>query len=269
MRILAGCLVLFLACCGGQGPAGQFGDPAGDAAAAESDANASYESIWKEQKLIRNAEIDIEVGDLGAGVQAVEEIASRHGGIIADSQQTRRSDESLYASIRVRVPASAFEPTVADLRKVGRVSSEGVTAEDVTKAYYDLETRLAVKQETAKRLRELLANRTGTLADVIAAEAELSRVTSEIELMQGEKRFYDHRIATSTIQVSLTEPGGFWSSLVLPIRYGSGSLAAVLGQSASALVFLLAVLLPWAAVGSCVWLIWRAVARRRQRPPAA
>ena len=207
-------------CAGQIGPA-PLGDQAGSSAEAETDSTA--ESIWREQKLIRNGEIVVEVGGVEASARSVGEIAAKHDGIVADSQFSRDESGRRRASIRVRVPAAQFEPAMADLRSLGAVSREHISTEDVAKAYFDLETRLEVKQKTAARLQDILATRTGSLADVIAAEGELGRVTGEIEQMQGEKRFYDHRIATSTISVSLNEGDSVFLSFIDPIRSGFGN----------------------------------------------
>jgi hypothetical protein len=250
--------------CGGQiGPTAQLGAPGGSSAEAGSAANASYESIWREQKLVRNGEIEIEVDDLDASAARVGEISASHDGIVAGSQTSRYASGQRYASIQVRVPAAEFEPTLADLRKLGTVSEEGMTTEDVTKAYYDLETRLSVKRQTAARLRELLDTRTGSLADVIAAETELGRVTGEIEQMEGEKRFYDHRVATSTIEVSLLEREGFVSSVTAPIRSAFDHMGEAFGHSVQAIVLMATALLPWAVIGLAGYWIVRRFKKRR------
>ncbi len=244
----------------GSGPSSRA--PQGDPA--DSDANASYESIWREQKLVRNGEIEIEVADVDGSATSISAIAAKHDGIVADSRTSSYANGRRYASIIVRVPAAAYEPALADLRALGTVASESMTTEDVTKAYYDLETRLEVKRKTAERLRELLATHAGTLADVIAAETELGRMTGEIEQMEGEKRFYDHRVATSTISISLTEGGKLFSSVTIPIAQAFGKAGEAFGQSIQLLILMATVLAPWAAVGLGVWFVvlWK---RRRKR----
>ena len=263
MRIAALAFAMGLVGCGGQiGPVPQasYGEPEGAAAESEAD-DSSFESIWREQKLIRNGDIEIEVADANASAQAVGAIAARHDGIVADSRTSRYSTGQLHASITLRVPAGAFDATFAELRGLGSVTREGISTKDVTKAYFDLETRLAVKRGAAERIREILAKRTGTLADVIAAESELSRLTEEIEGLEGEKRFYDHRIATSTIQISLTEPEGVVLSLIDPVGQAFRDSGRVLGQSIQAMVLLVTVALPWVVAALLGWLFVRKARR--------
>ena len=246
-------------------PARSVGEPQPSQAAspaAEPEA-ASAGSLWREQKLIRNASVEVEVDDVDGSTASVGEIASRHGGILADLQAFRRSSGQRYTSISVRVPAGAFDAALVELRGLGTVTHERVTTEDITKAYFDLETRLKVKRETAQRLREILANRTGNLADVIAAESELGRVTEEIEQLEGEKRFYDHRVATSTIQVSLTGPVSTTWSLTQPVAKALRDSGVVFATSVQGLIYAVTATIPWALAGGLIWLVVRRARRKR------
>jgi hypothetical protein len=60
------------------------------------------------------------------------------------------------AWVILRVPSQQFEGLVQSLRGLGTLRSESIGAQDVTKEYADLETRLAVKEQTVTRLRALL-----------------------------------------------------------------------------------------------------------------
>ncbi len=231
---------------------------------AESPDESAADSIWREQKLIRNADLNIEVSDVDAAAHAVETIVSRHDGLVADSQTSQYSSGRRFSSISLRIPASQFDATLAELRVLGRVEHEGVTTQDVTKAYFDLETRLAVKRDAAKRLREILTRRTGNLADVITAERELSRITEEIEQLEGEKRFYDHKIATSTIRVNLSEREGAVLSIIEPVTEALRDSARVLAGSLQAMIYVVTASAPWALVGGLCWILVRRARRRRE-----
>lgn len=61
------------------------------------------------------------------------------------------------------------------LRSLGDVKQDGVSTQDVTKDYADLDTRVAVKEQTVAPLRGLLDSRSANLSDVLDVERELSR----------------------------------------------------------------------------------------------
>jgi hypothetical protein len=130
-------------------------------------------------------------------------------------------------------------------------------------------TRLAVKEETVRRLRALLASNTGKLSDILEVERELARVVTEMEQLKGEQRYYDQRVAISTISVNLLEIGA-----IAPVGVTSGIARAfreslqALGTSASWLVYLITFLVPWLILAVAVrWVALRV--RDARRAPSA
>lgn len=104
-------------------------------------------------------------------------------------------------SVTVRVPANAFFATIEWLRKNGQVTDENVNAVDVTRRVFDLELRLQTADESRKRLLKLLETAT-KMEDILKIEAEVRRLTDEIEGMKGELRNLGDQIAFSTLTVN-------------------------------------------------------------------
>jgi hypothetical protein len=138
----------------------------------------------------------------------------------------------------------------------------------VTKDYADLETRLAVKEQTVTRLRALLDNRTAKLADVLDVERELGRAVAELERMKGERRYYDQQIAVSTVKLTLFErvPSQI-TQVTKPIADALQGSMQVLGSSIGTIIYLFIALVPWALVAlGVVWLVKPLRRRFRPRP---
>jgi len=242
-------------------------------AAQQSIASSALATQAAARKLIRTGQLGIEVRDYAGAVKRAEALAERLGGYVADSQTTRGALDRRYGTLTVRVPADQFKATLAELRELGKVLSENITTQDVTKAYTDIETRLRVKHETAARLRDILRDRTARLSDVLEVERELTRVTEESEALEGERRFYDQQIALSSIAVNLSEPDAIVSASAFePIRAALHNSLQVLSVSIAAMIAVVVFLAPWTLLG---WLTWRLIrwlrARRRKlvTPPAA
>ncbi|MDH3458407.1 MAG: DUF4349 domain-containing protein [Gemmatimonadota bacterium] len=228
-------------------------------------ADAVAQSMWTEQKLIRTADLEVEVDSARGALEEAERIATAHDGLVADSRITKDVRGKEHATVSLRVPTPRFVETLAQLRRLGSVEREAVHTEDVTKAYADLETRLAVKEETAARLRRLLSSQTGDLSDVLEVERELGRVTAEIELLKGERRYYDQRVAYSTINLTLMEPGALASSGIgTPIAEAFRQAVEVLSTSVAWLIYLVVFLAPWLAVAGLGWWGVRRVRRARR-----
>jgi hypothetical protein len=136
------------------------------------------------RKLIRNAEVSIEVRDFEAAARKAGEIARSLGGYVADSQASGEGSRK-RGRLTIRVRASDFDQALASLRALGDVQSEHVSTQDITKEYADLETRLRVKRDAAERVRAILHTKTARLSDVLEAEKQLTELIEEIEVIGG------------------------------------------------------------------------------------
>ena len=226
----------------------------------------SLDSLWAQQKLIREGRIEVEVESVDATVERIGEVAGARRALVAGSEVRKGSDGRKSGTVTLKVPAEAFEATVADLREIGKVRGETTATQDVTKAYTDLAARLDVKRRTQTRIEAILAARAGSLNELLQVERELERVVTEIERMEGEKRYYDQRVAVSTITIVLFEPGTApKSSAFDPVREAARGALGVLATSIAALVFVTMSALPWVLVA---WLLWALVRRARRRRAA-
>lgn len=134
-------------------------------------------------------------------------------------------------SITVRVPAARFDEALALVARFGEVVDQAVSASDVTEELFDLDIRIDNARQARERLLAHLAA-SQKVEDTLKIEAELTRLTEELERMEGRKRFLASQVALSTIRVELnsTSPAGPVSSLpVIPFdwvtRLGDGLLA--------------------------------------------
>jgi Domain of unknown function (DUF4349)/Putative zinc-finger len=211
--------------------------------------------------------------DASAGI---EHLATAHGGYIQTLTSDARSGTARQLSASLRLPAAQLADSLAELRKLGRVEQETRANEEVTDQYVDLQARLRSARATEQRLLQLLATRTGTLEDVLAAEQELARIREEIESMDGQRNVLQHRVSYVSVDVRLYE------QYVEPLQTGSTSTTTGLHNAlvdgahnledgvVALLVFLFAYgpsILFWCALilipGYFVWL--RVRARRRIR----
>jgi hypothetical protein len=231
----------------------------------------ALDSMVASRKLIRTGEMTIEVQSYEKAAQEATRLADSLGGYVADSRSSRAADGKEHGTLSIRVPAPRFAEALSGIKGLGTVRSQNVSAQDVTKAYTDLETRLRVKRDTADRLREILKMRTAGLSDVLQAERELARVTEEIEQLEGERRFYDQQIALSTLTLELDEPGTTAAeSAFAPIGNALKDAARILSVSVASVVYIVAFLAPWLLIGGLLWLVVaRSIRNRRKRGTTA
>jgi hypothetical protein len=214
-------------------------------------------------KLIFTASLQIEVPAFGPAALEAGRLAVSLGGYVSDRQSSEDGEGRERGQITLRIPFDKFDGAVGALRRLGRVKSEGVRTEDVTKAYSDLETRLKVKREAATRLREILVRQTGKVEEVLSVEREIARVVEEIEQAEGERRYFDNLISLSTITLTLYEPESMVTPGVLDAvtRALRGSLRTM-SESLAVLIELASGLLPWIVA---LYLAFRVVRWRLRR----
>lgn len=141
--------------------------------------------------LVYEATVTIGVYQVEQAIGAVLGVSRELGG-----QIVVRNDEQVV----FRVPRARFEEALARIDKVGDVAHRDVRAEDVGDRYRDVEVRLKNARAVRDRLAELLA-RAGTVEDSLKIEAQLGRVTEEIERLAGELELLQSRVSYSKITV--------------------------------------------------------------------
>ena len=163
------------------------------------------------RKIIRNAELSLEVSDPAQGQRKITSIAETLGGFVvtSESKQTEGQDPSqqtLEVSLVVRVPALQYNSALEQIRSVGsRVITEKSTGQDVTEDFIDLEARIKTQKALELQFLEIMkqANKVG---DALEVQRQIAEVRTDIEKLEGRKRFLENKASLSTISVSLRTP---------------------------------------------------------------
>ncbi|MBC7342867.1 MAG: DUF4349 domain-containing protein [Clostridia bacterium] len=78
------------------------------------------------------------------------------GGYLAQASISGQERGKRQGSFSLRVPATQFEPLLAEIKNMGTVEKENRTANDVTQEYVDLDARLTNLRRQEERLAEIL-----------------------------------------------------------------------------------------------------------------
>lgn len=253
-------------------PAAARNSPAGQASMTES--QAVSDRPW-DRMIIRNATLALRVENVERALGAVRQLAGKYGGFVAASNTRldRNGDrEQMFATATIQVRADAFDAAISDLRGLAvKVENENGTSQDVTEEYVDLNANLHNLQSTEKSLVSLMEKAT-KLEDVLTLQRELTNVRSQIERIQGRKKFLERRSDFSQITVALQEvdaaaaprpiPTTAWDPARTFDRGWQASLRVLRGIADVAILALAFGwwMLPFAAVGGLLLL------RRRPRP---
>src|SRR5262245_4060649 len=163
------------------------------------------------RKVIQNAEMTIETDKPEEGQQKIGVIAEKHGGfvVISESKHNEAASQNVASTevnVVVRVPAQNFQATIDEIRAVGgRILHEKSSGQDVTEEYIDLEARIRTKKALEAQFLDIM-KQAHRISDAMEVQTQLAEVRTEIERLEGRRRFLENQSALSTINITLHTP---------------------------------------------------------------
>jgi polyhydroxyalkanoate synthesis regulator phasin len=226
---------------------------------------ASPKPLAVGRALIVTEDIRVTVSNIDDAATRLRTEVDRAGGYVADSS-TGGKGEDRTASFQLRVPADKVRDVRSALAGVGEVTSDNEKVQDVTEERADLKARLHNARVQEKRILEIMTSKTGTIAEVIAAETELARIRESIERLEAQERSLDGRIDLATINVTMRAPSiAAWQtpgkSIAEAGNAGLHAAAAFFTYAAMTFVACAPTLAPFVALGFAIVVI----VRRRRR----
>ncbi len=163
-----------------------------------------------DRKILRDAELTLEVGVPADVQRRITSIAETLGGFVVTSEskqrQTGDGKEELEVNLVVRVPATQFGSALDQIRNTGsRVIQEKITGQDATEEFIDLEARIKTQKALETQFLEIM-KQAHKVEDALEVQRQIADVRTEIEKLEGRKRFLENRASLSTITVNLQSP---------------------------------------------------------------
>ncbi|HET9613211.1 MAG TPA: DUF4349 domain-containing protein [Candidatus Limnocylindrales bacterium] len=230
--------------------------------------------------IVRTGTLTLETTGIAASVSDGARIVSGGGGFVAASKESGTGAEA-SAVVEYRIPAAAWEPTLAGLRGLGTISDQDIKSEEVTGAVADLGARISNLRATEASLQAIMAKAT-RIQDVLDVEKELTTTRGQIEELVAQESGLRDRAAFGTLTVTFRLPApaptpaptpraAVWD----PARDAAAASSTLvrIGQSATSVGIWVAIvavpLLLVATIGVALgWGSYRLVTRRRRRAAA-
>lgn len=234
---------------------------------AAEDGQANGVQADEERKIVRTAQLDIDVEDMDAALAALHSRVTEAGGSIAGSEVWGEKGSGRWATYEVRVPAQALDTFLSGAGSLGHVTREATQQTDMTGQYMDNASRLASANAQKQRLDELFAQ-AQDMDDIVALTDAIFEVQQEIDSLTGANAWIDSRAAQSTVTLSLREKAKT-PAYVEPTFFeelaGSftGGLKAI-GSFFAGAAYAAAWALPWGVLLAGAYAVVRAVRRRRK-----
>jgi Domain of unknown function (DUF4349) len=182
-----------------------------DAAEASAVAPIVKEEQPIEPKIIKNANLRFETGDLEATYDQIAKTLKKFEATIQnDSQGTEYNN--VYRTITVRVPSKNFDSFLNDVSQgVSYFELKEISSDDVTEEYIDIDARLKTKKVLESRYFELL-KKASKISEIIEIEKQLSAIREEIEAKEGQLKYMQNKVSMSTVSIhfykTIAEKGG-------------------------------------------------------------
>ena len=173
----------------------------------------------RDAKMIYRANIDLQTTDYETSEAAISNLVRSFGGYFESRSLSNRSSGYRYSDCTVRVPAESFENFCNQVGELCHVVYMSSSAENITEAYYDTDSRLKTAQIKLERLQNLLAN-ADNMADIITIESAISETEYEIESLSGTLRRYDALVDYTTIYMTLSETYKLSENSAAPLTFG-------------------------------------------------
>jgi hypothetical protein len=164
-----------------------------------------------DRKIIRNADLTIEVESTTEAQHRVTSIAESHGGFVVTSEAKQRenidpSRRTLDIKLVARVPSSRFGVALDEIKKLAsNLPAENVTGQDVTEDFIDLEARIKTQKALEVQFLEIM-KQARKVEDAMEVQSQIAEVRTQIESLEGRKRFLENRASLSTITVNIQTP---------------------------------------------------------------
>lgn len=164
-----------------------------------------------DRKIIKNGELTLEVTSPNEAQRSVASIAESVGGFVVTSEtklteNREPSKRTVEVKLIVRVPANQFDSAVSSIEKLStNVIHRGISGSDVTEEFIDLEARIRTQKALEVQFIQIM-KQADNISDALAVQRQIADVRTEIEKLEGRKRFLENRASLSTITVDLKSP---------------------------------------------------------------
>ncbi|HXD32653.1 MAG TPA: DUF4349 domain-containing protein [Pyrinomonadaceae bacterium] len=163
------------------------------------------------RKIIKDADLTLEVDSPLDTQGRVTSIAEAHGGFVVTSESKQRpsddpSQRVVDIALVIRVPSFQFGPTRDEILGLSKnVIDKKSTGQDVTEEFIDLEARIKTQVALEAQFMEIM-KQAHKVEDALEVQRQIAEVRTQIEKLEGRKRFLENRSSLSTITVNLKAP---------------------------------------------------------------
>lgn len=227
-------------------------------------------------KIVRYASRGIESTDFDSDLEVIRNLVEEYEG--------RFDDESIYgapmepgqtngreAYLSARVPAGELDAFLTALDAVGTITAQGESRQEITKDYYDAQSRLNSLAQLHTELEAMIPQAQG-VSELIEIKRELANVEAETEALSAQLSAWNAQVDYSTVSINMSEVADKKAvqpidstSLMDRIKVGFAESINMFSAFAQDMLVFCVMFWPWILLGLIVLIAVCASVRRRRR----
>ena len=188
------------------GEAGKDKDGSGLSFTTTSGTNAP--AVQSQDKIIRTFFMDVETQEFDSLVTRIDSEIKRLEGYVEKSEVSGKryyyNDEARYGRIEARIPRDKVDDFVSTVGENANIVSKQESTDNVSLQYIDTESRIETLEIEQERLYAIL-DKELSLENILTLENRLSDIRYELQNYQSQLRYYDNKVAYSTVTLSIQE----------------------------------------------------------------
>jgi hypothetical protein len=220
-----------------------------------------------ETKIIKTADVTLEVKDVTATVDSLKSLAVAQGGYLSSTNIRKNYNNQLTGTVIVRVPQAGFDNAIAGVKALGTVKAISTSGQDVTEEYVDIQAQKTSYTNQLAQYNAIMKQST-KVEDIIKVQEQIDRVQTQLDRLNGRLNYLNSRIDISTITVYLQEPepvgGQTGHDFVATINEGISGFFGMI----DAIIILVFTFLPLLVLGVLGYGVYRWNKGRKAAAPA-
>ncbi len=189
-----------------EAPESDFTDSDGLSSAAGLSTEVS--AVETQDKIIRTFYLDVETQEFDSLINRIKSEIGRLEGYVESSDISGRGYNSRrstrYGSIVARIPSSKVNDFVDTVNDNANVVSQKESSENVSLQYIDAKSKVETLKLEQERLFAILEKEV-SMENIISLESRLSDIRYELQNYESKLRYYDNKVAYSTVTMSIQE----------------------------------------------------------------
>ncbi|MGI9572094.1 MAG: DUF4349 domain-containing protein [Candidatus Actinomarinaceae bacterium] len=153
------------------------------------------------------ASTDVSSSNFNSTIKSVENMVKSYGGNISNTYLSTNYQGLQSYSLTINIPAVDFEEFLSEVEELSSFTNISSNANDVTRYVVDIDSRLKSLYDEKKALQDIKDEATST-SDKLQVQSQLRYVNQDIEMLQGQKEFYENSTSFSKLTLEIREGSG-------------------------------------------------------------